>query len=294
MTVRRALVTGATGYIGSHLCLKLLAQGWEVHALLRESSRTERLPKQVIAHRINKNFSEAVSEAQPQAVFHLAANITPADSPGISEALVQDNVLYGQQLLEALVATSCRRFINTGSYWEYAADGSYCPNTLYAASKRAFQAILQWYAVRHGFSAATLVLYDVYGPDDWRGKLLTALLDQLNHSRPSPLAMTQGEQQMDMVHVDDVAEAFLQAEAVLPQPGVIPPAWGVATDRRINLRQLVEIIQQNAGRPLAVNWGAKDYPIHQIMQPAQLALVPGWQARYSVEQGLAKLLKKAA
>ena len=291
----RAMVTGATGYIGVHVCSALLDKGWDVHALVRPGSRTDRLPPQTRLHEIDAaDLAPAFLNAVPDVVFHLAAQVR-ADSKGtIAESIVADNVSFGVRVLEAMLASSCRCFINTGTYWEYAEDGSFAPNSLYAASKRAFAEILYWYALKHKISAATLVMFDVYGPNDWRGKLLPALISRLNSNEAMPL--TPGEQLLDMVHVEDVAASYVRAVECLHSSGDSPALWSVATGRRLSLRNVLETLGRIAGRSLPVDWSAIPYPPHQVMRPVSLGalpVLPGWQARITLEQGLADLLKQS-
>jgi nucleoside-diphosphate-sugar epimerase len=287
-----ALVTGATGYIGTHLCRALLDEGWDVHALVRANSRVDRLPPAVKTHLIDaSHLTTIVKLIEPDIVFHLAAFVSSDDRGPSVERIVSDNSLFGVRVLEAMLATSCRRFINTGTYWEYDENGRYVPNTLYAASKRAFQDILVWFAAHHHFAATTLVMFDVYGPDDWRARLLPRLLECMQSMEVLP--MTEGDQFLDMVHVRDAAAAYIKAISALPPPGSPPVAWSVATGQPIALRQLVDTFGSLAAQPLSVQWGASLYPSHQIMRPVRtdvLPVLPGWQPSVALKDGLKEIL----
>lgn len=288
----RLLVTGATGYVGVHLCRALVASGHDVMAVARRTSNRSRLDPRVACTDV-ADLDAAFRTFLPDTVIHLAAFVTADHGASIAEKMVEDNICFGLRVLEAMLATSCRQFIHTGSYWEYAEDGGYLPNTLYAASKHAFADMAQWYAQAHRIAMANLVLYDVYGANDWRQKLLPALLALAHDVSAAPMALTEGTQQLDWVYVDDVVDAILKAQAALPTLQTSPATWSVATGNRITLRETVALLSRLAGRELPVVWGAKPWPVHQIMRPLCASVFPPppqWEARVDLVHGLQQLL----
>ena len=96
--------------------------------------------------------------------------------------------------------------MNTGSYSQHYGGRAYSPVSLYAATKQAFQDILQFYCEVRGLRAVTLELPDTYGPDDKRPKLFS-LLDRVARSGET-LQMSPGEQLLDLLHVDDVVHGY--------------------------------------------------------------------------------------
>ena len=123
--------------------------------------------------------------------------------------LVDSNVLVGTQVAEAMLRAGCRGIVNTGTSWQRDARGAYDPVCLYAATKQAFEDVLTYYVSAEGFAATTLRLYDTYGPDDPRPKLVNALAGALRSG--TPLSLSPGEQLLDLVHIDDVTAAFAAA-----------------------------------------------------------------------------------
>jgi len=288
---RRALVTGASGYIGSHLARRLVADGWEVHVLLRHGAQDALLApvrERIAIHRIGSDTAgivEAVRLAAPDAVFHLAAAFVAEHGPGDVAPLVEANLLFGTQLLEAMHANGVRLLVNTGTAWQHYGNRDYDPVNLYAATKQAFEAILAYYVNAHGFAAATLVLFDTYGPDDPRPKLMRALWQAA--ARGAPLDMTSGEQMLDMVFVDDVVEAFLAAEHSLRAgaPGLV--RYGVSSGTPLRLKDLVACFEAAAGLPLDVRWGARPDRRRDPLAPwTGFVAPPGWRPRVSLMDGL--------
>jgi nucleoside-diphosphate-sugar epimerase len=291
----RALVTGATGFLGSRLAARLTSGGWEVHAVVRGASKTDRIAG-ATCHAIDQTpqaLAAAVRAARPDVVFHTAAYGRIRHRPEDVEPIIDANFSFGVRLLEAMAAVDCRVLVNCATYWEYDTAGAYAPNSLYAASKRAFQDVVTYQALRAGLRAVSLVLFDVYGPADWRNRLVTQFTQAARQGTSLPA--TAGEQLLDLVHVDDVADGLIAAAGLAR---AAPPAHAVyALDggRRVTPRELARLIETVSGRPLDVRWGEVPYSDGQIFRPVEtLPRLPGWQARIGLEDGLREVYRALA
>jgi nucleoside-diphosphate-sugar epimerase len=289
---RRALVTGASGFVGAALVRRLLADGWEVHVLLRESSSTDGLAgagPQLQVHRHDGSTLQLIDimrAAAPQVVFHLASLFLAAHQPQDIERLINANLLFSTQLVEAMAACGVRQLVNTGTSWEHYQDQPYNPVCLYAATKAAFTALLRYYVEVHGLRVVTLKLFDTYGAGDTRPKVLNLLKRLANEG--SSLAMSPGEQLVDLVYIDDVLDAFLLA---CQQLGTQPQAmeeYGVSSGQPLPLKQIAALYAQVSGKPLNIEWGGRPYREREVMVPwHSYRSVPGWQPRVGLAQGLA-------
>lgn len=295
------LITGASGYLGGHLTSALIARGHRVHGLTIEPVPPVGAGDTAIAWHVydgsTPSVERAVRDARPEVVIHLAASSRAGSSPEDVVPIVQPALVLGAQVLACAAQARVRRVLAAGSYWEFGERGRAGPNTFYAATKSAFRVMLDHFVARGSFDGATLALFDVYGPRDPRPKLLPRLVRAMTTGETVPLSP--GEQRLDMVHVEDVARAFVAA-AECEEPLALPgranpdaaPVFGVCTGRSMTLRTIVDTLERAAGKPVRVHWGASAYPAHQIMQPIDtLPPVPGWAARVRLEDGLASVVQ---
>jgi nucleoside-diphosphate-sugar epimerase len=289
------LVTGATGFLGGQLCAQLESAGWRVTAVLRPDSDASRLPHRIRSRRTDgstRDLIDVLSRTGPDAVLHLASRFVAEHTHEDVTTLVDGNVRFTVQLLEAMAASGVRSLVNTGTFWQYDTEGRTRPVSLYAATKQAASVLIDHEARARGLRAITLHLFDVYGPGDPRRKLLPLLLDLA--AAGGRLDMSPGEQLIDLVHVDDVTRAYQRAaERLLSgQEGDLPAGherYAVSGGSPVSLRDLVALVGQATGRSLDIAWGARPYREREVMVPWRTGVpLPGWSPRIPLRDGIAE------
>ena len=143
---KRVVVTGATGFVGSHLVNALLEKGYEVFVISRLESDFSSLKKIDEPHifRYSGDIIQMVSffrKIQPIGVFHLASKFIAEHKTEEVDTLINSNILFSTQLLEAMKEANVKNLINTGTSWQYYNNDDYNPVCLYAATKQAFEVL---------------------------------------------------------------------------------------------------------------------------------------------------------
>lgn len=287
------IITGATGYIGSHLVKYLLEQGWEVHIIAQPEfgyANIEDVKSKIHIYEYNHDIYSLMDyfkSVNADVVFHLAAAVIADCKPEQVSVLVQSNIQFGTEILEAMKYSSTRLFVSTGSYWQNYNSDIYNPVDLYAATKEAFEKILQYYVDAHLFRTVTLRLFDVYGEDDKRPKLLN-LLKEIAGTNKS-VDVSPGGQYLDMVHISDVCSAYLKAyEYLVSNSKISNEIYGVYTGNRFTLKQIVAEFEKVMDKKITINWGGKPYKKREVMNPtAVYSQLPNWQPYINIFNGLA-------
>jgi len=276
-SIERALITGATGFIGGYLVRVLADAGWEVHALSRNPQGQLGEEPRITWHRYDCSYQSAylaIQQAKPSVVFHLASLFLPEHQSDQIDALGDANLRLGMHLLEAMRKCGVTKLVNTGTNWQHLNDEEYNPVNLYAATKQALEAIIDYYCKAHSLCAITLKLFDTYGPGDQRKKLIPMILEAIEASLA--LNMTEGLQQISPVHVLDVCEAYKGATLLLDEPGK-HSKYGVFADRSLSIRQIVAALEVKQKKTLVANWGARASQPRQMQMPPQVPRLPNWK-----------------
>jgi nucleoside-diphosphate-sugar epimerase len=299
-----ALVTGATGFVGSHLARRLLVNGFEVHALCRPASDFRRLAD--VANRIERVVapledaalvSRAVAAIRPDYVFHLASSTVVAGATASAAELVSANFLGSVHLLDACDAVACRAIVTTGDSFEYApthgplVESAACrPESLHGITKLAATLYAQAKGAAQGRPVVALRMFSTYGPGDHPRRLVPRVIAGAVDG--TPLALSRPGIVRDWVYVDDVVDLYLEAAARAPRlaGGVFNAGSGRATD----LGTIVATILALAGSRAQPQWGAFAAPAHDAhpwVADARLTFATfAWRPRVSLEDGLRRTL----
>lgn len=292
---RVILITGGTGFIGAHLAAQMLEGGYSVHLIVRSDSNLQQVRALTNGAHLHvhdgttQGLIDIVRNVQPQSAFHLASLFIAEHLSDDVQRLVASNILFGSQLLEAMRVADVRWLVNAGTSWQHFHSDRERPSCLYAASKRAFQDIVEFYSDAYGLRAITLKLFDTYGPGDVRRKLFRLLKDAARTGES--LSMSAGEQQIDLVYIDDVVEAFRKAEERLASGvGAAHEIFGVSSGQPVPLREVVELYKKVFDQELTINWGARPYRSREVMVSWNgLPGLPGWTPKVTLLDGLRRM-----
>jgi UDP-glucose 4-epimerase len=292
----RALVLGAGGFVGRHLCARLRADGWDVVGTVRPGSPAGGVPVD-LADPVA--LAEAVRAADPDVAFHLAAGrarTTAAER--VATAAV--NTGSGLHLVEAL-GERCRAVVRLGSSTEYAdVDGPMdetaplAPRGFFGATKAAGSLLLVAAAQERGLRSAVLRAFQVYGPGDHDGRLVPTVLRAARDGTVLPL--TAPGSRRDWVFVDDVVDACVRAAGADDlAPGTV---LNVGTGRQTANEELVATAERATGRRIRTAVGA--HPGRSwdtgswVSDPSRARALLGWEPAVALEEGLRRCWEAVA
>lgn len=283
----RVLVTGASGFVGRHLTRALVARGDDVHAVVRVGS-TRPVPALPSAqlHRLDDSRSQigsVVEAVAPELVFHLATHFAARHVPDEMLSMLDANVAFGAVLAQSC-ATHGIRLVHTTSAWQHYRGADYDPVSLYAATKQAFVDVVEYFRIVELLDAREVCLFDTYGPDDGRGKLVESLIAALREGRS--MEMSSGRQLVDLVHIDDVVAALLLAA----EAESFGRRMVVRSGQPLSIRALVDLLNDVSGAVLSARWGARPDRGREMVEdwPVEGDSL-GWAPAVSLPDGLARL-----
>lgn len=295
--MEKVLITGATSYLGQVLTIQHLERGDEVYILIRPSTNTAKIAPGLKTENVlvddgaQKNLTEMMALCQPDVLHHLASfYVRELEAEQVAE-LVEAGLTFGIRLLEALrQAGQSPRIVNATSHTIFYNNISPTPLNLYAATKLAFETILNFYAEAERLVYCSLVLFDTYGPDDTRVKLMTAIHESLMQEKV--LRLTDQDIALEMVHIEDAARAFIVAADLLKDDNMVKGKhFAISQGERILTSELIALFEELAGKTIEKQWGAFSLPDRKILEPWSGPVLPGWEPHIGIRQGVKEMIQ---
>lgn len=295
MKARRVLLTGASGFIGSHLARLLLREGCEVTALLRPGAKLDRLSD--VSRRMEiawadlfarEEVAAAVKKAAPELVLHLAWCVEPGDD--LHSPKNADFLLGSVEFLKAAASAGCRRAVMAGTSIEYAEssapvaeDAPIKTLNAYSAAKRELFLTARELSQRGGWSFASGRIFNVYGPGENPGRLVPQIIRDLSAGRPCDL--TDGTQVRDYLHVEDAASGFWAAAR-----SGLEGAVNIGSGKPVKVGELAKILGGILGASHLLRFGAKPAragePRSLLADTSLIRSETGWRPSLDLEEGL--------
>jgi UDP-glucuronate 4-epimerase len=291
----RYLVTGAAGFIGSHLLRALLehghdAVGWDAFtdyydpALKKENARDLPVTRVDLAE-------DGLELAGLEGVFHLAGQPGVASFGGVFPVYVRQNVLASQRLFEAASAEGVRVVVASSSsiYGDAAAyptpeDTVPHPLSPYGITKLACEHLAGAYGSEFGLEVSTVRYFTIYGPQQRPDMAFTKIVSCLAEGRPFEL-YGDGSQSRSFTYVDDAVGATIAAmERAAPGS-----TYNVGGGAEVSLLEAIETLGRIAGRRLEVvrRPRREGDATRTAADIARIQADLGWQPATALEDGLA-------
>lgn len=301
--MKRVVVTGPAGFVGSNLVRRLVGNGHAVHLFVHPESdlwRLEGLTDDTPVHRLDLADREAVTRAMAHVradwVFHAAAHGAYPYQTDLRQ-MIDTNLVGTVNLVEAALAAGFESFVHTGTSSEYgvkdhgpAEDELPEPNSHYAVTKASATLYCRHMAQAHGADIRVLRLYSVYGPWEEPTRLMPRVVARGLRGEWPPMANPATAR--DYVYTDDVVDAYLAAATVAGQePGAV---YNIGTGVQTSLREVTEVARRHLAIEAEPEWGAMPDRIWDagvwVADPSVALKWLGWSARHDVAAGFASFV----
>jgi UDP-glucose 4-epimerase len=288
---RSALVTGASGFLGSHLCDALLAIGVRTVGLART---TPTITNALYTHlSVDITDREAVRAAilktRPDYIYHLAGSASAVEDRALVMAMLHTNLCGTVHVLLAAAETACDRVVLTCS-----AEEARGPNfeaavaSPYGAAKTAASVYGRLFHRVYGVPVVLVRPILVYGPRQHPSKLIPYVIRSLLRN-DAPL-LSRGERLCDFVYVNDVIRGILMAAI---SPHAVGATIELGVGRAVRIRDVVETLVTLTGASARPSFGAQRERIEDHMGSADAETAHrllGWHPRWSLEAGLTETI----
>ena len=303
--MKRALLTGGAGFVGANLARRLLADGLDVHLVVRPGSRSWRIEgirRDAHVHAIDLAHAESVEkvvrDAAPEWIFHLAAHGSYSSQTDL-DRMIQTNLAGTARLVEACARIGFEAFVHAGSSSEYGfknhAPGEEDwlePNSPYAVTKAAATLFCRYQAQKLGLPITTLRLYSVYGPYEEPTRLMPTLI-RAGLARKLP-PLVNPDIARDYVYTEDVSEAFVLAAQRGNAKGR-GAVYNVGTGIQTTIRDVVALARRTLPIAEEPRWGSM--PDRQwdsgvwVADNRRITSELGWKPRVPFEEGFRRMVK---
>lgn len=290
---KRILVTGATGFIGSHLLPRLCEVGASVHAISRDERPETRHPIQWYQANLADlpRVRTLLQAIEPHVVYHLAGHVAGTREAEAIVPTFQCNLMSTVNVLTASQAVGCQRFILPGSLEEPSSTGAeVVPSSPYAMTKWASSAYARMFHALYEFPVVILRVFMVYGPAQRDlQKLIPYVINTLLKGQVPQLSS--GQRAIDWIYVEDVVDALL-ASALAPD--VEGKTIDIGSGELMTVQAVVHTLARSLGFDGPPAFGARpDRQLERVdvadRSAAQELL--GWTPKVSLDDGLKRTIQ---
>jgi nucleoside-diphosphate-sugar epimerase len=285
---KKILITGSSGFIGSHLSRRLTNLGAEIHAVSRVKQPKGVKGVQWLQGDLS-NFDtvrEVVKSTKPELIFHLASFVKGSRELVNVMPTFRSNLMSQVYLMIAATEQGCDRFITTGSMEEpVPGDLIVLPNSPYSAAKWAASAYAKMFYALYQFPVVLLRVFMVYGPaqQDLSKLIPYVILSLLRGETPK---LSSGEREVDWIYVEDVIDGILAAAQA---PKIEGKTVDIGSGRLKSIKSVVQLLVERVNPDIKPLFGSlQDRPL-ELVRVANLENTfkqIGWRPKMDLEEGL--------
>lgn len=300
---RPIVVTGAAGFIGSHMVHRLLKDGRRVVALIRENTDTKRIDDVLPQLEILRDdlgdlgqLKEKIQKINPIGVFHFAAAVIQSGTGAPEDEIFQTNIVGTTHLIKALMEVDYDFFINTGTLYEYGVhdkplrESDHChPTEAYSISKLAATLYCQAVAQSAHKPILTFRIFSTYGPGMPPGRLFYEVVHRAVHNEE--IILTQPEASRDFIFIEDIIDLYL--EGASKAKTLSGEVFNAGSGKVVTFQEFVDRVLQLTHSKSAAKWGmAKDVSYDSGCMQADMEktfAAFSWRPTQDLDYGIRKM-----
>jgi nucleoside-diphosphate-sugar epimerase len=290
LKTKKILITGATGFLGSHLLPALIEKGYNIIILKRSFSniwRIQNIFSQIKSYDIDKvSIKKIFGENKIEGIIHLATDYGRKNNNDIIQ-MSKANIEMPAKLLDLGCKYGGIFFINTHTFW----NSKY---SLYSAMKNSFIEIAKYFSANFNVKFINMKIEHMYGEKDEYSKFIPFVIKNILEDKK--IKVTKGEQKRDFIYVNDVADAYLKVLNNLGNLNNNFIEFEIGTGESISLRDLLSKIEEVINKKANTNikWGAIPYKKNEIFDSKanieKAKNILGWYPNYDISNGLKRTI----
>ena len=265
---KNILITGASGFVGSHVLDDCLKNNFNVHAIFRHSKKNvsfaKKYKKQIFPIFYNNIYEikNKLNNCKIDYVIHCATHYIKKHDHNDIENIIKSNVLFSTILLDAVVNIKIKKFINLGTVWQHFNDTKNLAFNLYAATKQSFECIFNYYKNEYTkIKFYNILLTDTFGSNDKRKKLIPILLKNYNKKNQDKINIPKNLS-MNLVNINEVTKCL----NILLKNNSESNNYVIKSKQDVKIFDLINFLNDNLEKKIKINWSKniKNYRIIKL------------------------------
>ena len=265
---KNILISGASGFVGSHVLDDCLKNNFNVHAIFRHSKKNvsfaKKYKKQIFPIFYNNIYEikNKLTNCKIDYVIHCATHYIKKHDHNDIENIIKSNVLFSTILLDAVVNIKIKKFINLGTVWQHFNDTKNLAFNLYAATKQSFECIFNYYKNQYTkIKFYNILLTDTFGTNDKRKKLIPILLKNFNKKNQDKINIPKNLS-MNLVNINKVTKCL----NILLKNNSGSNNYVIKSKQNVKIFNLINFLNDNLKKKIKVNWlkNTKNYRIIKL------------------------------
>ena len=263
---KNILITGASGFVGSHVLNDCLKNNFNIYAIFRHSKKNVNFAKKYkkklfpIFYNNIYEIKNKLTNCKIDYVIHCATHYIKKHNHNDIENIIKSNVLFSTILLDVVVSIKIKKFINLGTVWQHFNDTKNLALNLYAATKQSFECIFNYYKNQYKkIKFYNILLTDTFGIDDKRKKLIPILLKNFNNKNQNKINIPRNLS-MNLVDINDVVKCL----NILLNKNIKSNNYVIKSKKDVKIFDLINFLNNNLEKKIKINW-LKNTKNHKII-----------------------------